>query len=178
LALSLEQRTHLRLLYSLWLQTHQQPIQDLERFRQWLDQSASRKIRQALIPAESEASLTEPGVVHILTAHKAKGLEWDGVLLPLFQFGQAFRSADRELRILMSCLQQGLPYQTLLDTVEEAEEQENVRLVYVALTRARRYLSLTSSREACRPAGIYQNKVSPLFESLYACYREHKGESA
>lgn len=178
LVFSLEQRMQLRLLYNLWQQTHQQPIQDLERFRLWLDQAASRKIKQALIPVESEESLTEPGVVHVLTAHKAKGLEWDGVLLPLFQFGQSFRSADQELRILMRCLQQGLPYQTLLDAHEEAEEQENVRLVYVAITRARRFLSFTSSREANRAAGIYQHKVSPLFESLYACYREQKGESA
>lgn len=170
------QRTELRLLHSLWQQSHQQPEQELEVFRAWLDKAASRKIRQALVPAESEASLTAPGVVHLLTTHKAKGLEWDGVLMPLFQYGQPFRSPDREIRVLLECLQQQVPYQAVLDRQAEAEEQETIRLVYVALTRARRFLSVTTSKEACRAAGVYQAGPTPLFNTLYQCYR-HKESS-
>lgn len=169
-----EQRSKLRLLQNLWLQGAPELFQSVEAFRTWLDQAGQRKIRQALIPLEGQESLTEKGQVHILTAHKAKGLEWDGVLMPLFQYGQPFGGGQYEPRLLLQALQSGEPYQAIVDQVAQEEEHEGIRLVYVGLTRARRFLSLTAAAETYRPAGIYQGGISPLFQSLQQIYREHK----
>ncbi|MGV3522948.1 MAG: ATP-dependent helicase [Candidatus Sericytochromatia bacterium] len=173
-----EQRARLRLLHALWAQAQDTPVQGIEAFQTWLQQAGQKRIRQALIPLAAEENLTTRGVIHLLTAHKAKGLEWDGVLLPLFQFGQAFSGADLELRVLLRALQTGEPYQAVLDSIALEEEQENIRLVYVALTRARRFVSITASQAACRPAGIYQNGLSPLFETLYQLYRNQRPKEA
>lgn len=169
-----EIRSQLRLLHALWLQTQQTPLQSVEAFRHWLDQAGRRKIRQALIPGAAQESLTAPGMVHILTAHKAKGLEWDAVLMPLFQYGSNFKSPDQAVRIQLRSLQTGEPYQALVEQISQEEAQENIRLVYVGLTRARRFLSLTASQEACRAAGIYKSELTPLFSSLQKLYRELK----
>lgn len=172
-----EIRSQLRLLHALWQQTQSTPMQSIEQFRNWLDQAGVRKIRQALIPEALQESLTNSGVVHVLTAHKAKGLEWDAVLMPLFQFGKGFKSADQEVRTLMAALQAGEPYIAVMDQMLEADEAENIRLAYVGMTRARRFLSITASQEACRAAGIYQSELSPLFVSLQQIYRDLKSKA-
>lgn len=169
-----ETRAQLRLLHALWLQTHIVPVQGVDVFRAWLDQAGTRKIRQALIPGAAQDSLTAPGVIHILTAHKAKGLEWDGVMMPLFQFGSRFSGPDRELRTQLRALQRGEPFQALAGQLAREEELETIRLVYVGMTRARRYLSLTASQEACRAAGVYQAEITPLFGTLQRLYKESR----
>jgi DNA helicase-2/ATP-dependent DNA helicase PcrA len=63
--------------------------------------------------------------VQLLTYHRAKGLEFDAVFLP--------RLIDGEL-----------PFRSGRSTADPLEER---RLLYVGLTRARRYLFLTWSRE-------------------------------
>jgi DNA helicase-2/ATP-dependent DNA helicase PcrA len=68
----------------------------------------------------------EEGGVHLLTYHRAKGLEFDAVFLPLLE--------DREL----PGRQAG----------SEEDVAEARRLLYVGITRARRYLALSRSREA------------------------------
>ena len=173
-----ETRSQLRLLHALWLQTHQVPIQSVDVFRSWLDLAGTRKIRQALIPAAAQDSLTAPGVIHVLTAHKAKGLEWDGVMMPLFQYGSRFSGPDRELRVQLRALQTGEPFQALIEQLADEEAQETIRLVYVGMTRARRYLSLTASQEACRAAGIYQSEITPLFTTLQKLYRETRQQAS
>jgi DNA helicase-2/ATP-dependent DNA helicase PcrA len=62
--------------------------------------------------------------VHLLTYHRAKGLEFDAVFLP--------RLDDQEL-----------PSKLARTDADRAEER---RLLYVGMTRARRFLSLTWSR--------------------------------
>ena len=61
--------------------------------------------------------------VNLLTYHRAKGLEWDAVYLPALDEGI-------------------LPIRQAKEDEEVAEER---RLLYVGITRARRYLALSSS---------------------------------
>ena len=70
--------------------------------------------------AEAEASADG---VNLLTYHRAKGLEWDAVYLPALDEGV-------------------LPVRQAKEDEEVAEER---RLLYVGITRARRYLAISSS---------------------------------
>jgi DNA helicase II / ATP-dependent DNA helicase PcrA len=72
--------------------------------------------------ASAEADASTEGV-NLLTFHRAKGLEWDAVCLPALDEGV-------------------LPIRQAKEDDEIAEER---RLLYVGITRARRFLALSSS---------------------------------
>jgi len=84
--------------------------------------------RRTAIEADGEASGVE-----LLTYHRAKGLEWDAVFLPALEEGT-------------------LPIRQATEPAELAEER---RLLYVGITRARRYLWLSwaTSRTAASGRG-------------------------
>lgn len=170
-------RSQLLLLQSLWEQHSQGQPAGLVAFQRWLKQSGQRRIRQTLIPVGGQERFSARGTVHILTAHKAKGLEWDAVLMPLFQYGQPQGPGEHEARLLLGALQAQQPVQAVREQVSAAETAEALRLVYVGLTRARRFLCLTTAKPPCRPAGIYRGGISPVFESLQTFYREQKAQA-
>jgi DNA helicase-2/ATP-dependent DNA helicase PcrA len=83
----------------------------------------------------AEAAASSDGV-NLLTYHRAKGLEWDAVYLPALDEGL-------------------LPIRQAKEADEVAEER---RLLYVGITRARRFLALSSSS---RKPSRFLEELSP-----------------
>jgi ATP-dependent exoDNAse (exonuclease V) beta subunit len=112
----------------------------------------------------------EGGGVQLMTVHKAKGLEFPVVILADLtakltgpQGGDRYSDAERHL-----CAQRLLwcaPWE-LVDAAEEearADEEEALRIAYVAATRARDLLVVAAIGEEERQGGW----LSPLHEALY-----------
>ena len=112
----------------------------------------------------------EGGGVQLMTVHKAKGLEFPVVILADLtcnlrgpQGGDRYSDAERRL-----CAQRLLwcaPWE-LLDAAEDearADEEEALRVAYVAATRARDLLVVAALGEEDRQGGW----LSPLHEALY-----------
>ena len=89
-------------------------------------------------PSSAEATLEE-NAVHILTVHAAKGLEFDAVFLAGLEQGR-FPLSDRPDLI-------DLPESLIRDILPSGDYhiQEERRLFYVGMTRARKELHLSSS---------------------------------
>jgi ATP-dependent exoDNAse (exonuclease V) beta subunit len=105
-------------------------------------------------PREPEAELEAGDAVALLSVHQAKGLEWPVVVVPDLSArprGDSSRAAwDGEGRLAMAYLdlasEESLPGEALRRLREEerrAAAAESLRLLYVALTRARDYLVLS-----------------------------------
>ncbi|HEY8069036.1 MAG TPA: UvrD-helicase domain-containing protein [Burkholderiales bacterium] len=115
-----------------------------------------------------------PGAVEIMTVHKAKGLEWDTVIVP--GLDRAPRSGERKLfdfkslaenRLLLAPINEagsdGDPlYEYVRNLNKEAEDIEAGRLFYVAATRARSRLHLL----ACAKPGEAGGPKAPSKRSL------------
>jgi ATP-dependent exoDNAse (exonuclease V) beta subunit len=121
---------------------------------------------------QSEAPILEQegGGVQLMTVHKAKGLEFPVVILADLtakltgpQGADRYTDPDRKL-----CAQRLLwcaPWE-LLDATEEearADEEEALRVAYVAATRARDLLVVATIGEQEREGGW----LSPLHDALY-----------
>jgi DNA helicase II / ATP-dependent DNA helicase PcrA len=136
----------------------------LSGFLGWLREAEAR---DGLAPRPEDA---EPGTVQILTVHGSKGLEWDLVVVPRFTEGElpgrpnegytgwlSFGSLPYEFRgdageLPDFAWREATDRKQLLElrdefkaAEQERSEQEERRLAYVAVTRARHSLLVTSS---------------------------------
>lgn len=153
----------------------------LNAFLDWLEQVD----RQEDVAARQEP--VEPGTVQLLTVHGAKGLEWDYVAIPRWsdselpksprsnlawlEFGQLpwkFRGDANHLPQL-SLIDETEPkavddhINAFKDEVKQHQLREERRIAYVAVTRPKNELLLTSSVWS---SGVRPLKLSPLLVEI------------
>jgi ATP-dependent exoDNAse (exonuclease V) beta subunit len=107
--------------------------------------------------------------VQLMTVHKAKGLEFPVVILAdltakLTGPQGADRYTDPDRRLCAQRLLWCAPWELIDATAEEAraDEEEAIRVAYVASTRARDLLVVSALGEEERPGWL-----SPLYDALY-----------
>ncbi len=123
-----------------------------------------------------------------MTIHKAKGLEFDAVFLPgldgkpklgdrrLFRQQDVSLDDGQRYSLLAPLKPSGLDQPTLYDYLglleKEAQDSEAQRLLYVAMTRARRFLRLSAvvginkNGTLTRAAGSFMTLMHERFEAL------------
>ena len=142
--------------------------------------------RLADLYAESEGADTD---VQLLTIHKAKGLEWDVVIVPgLERKPQGDRSAllnwmeldggETGGRIMLAPIyrrgEQADPLNVWLSSARRARERaERKRLFYVACTRARQELHLFASLDLDARGGLANPAAGSLLEACWPAAEPH-----
>jgi DNA helicase II / ATP-dependent DNA helicase PcrA len=139
----------------------------------------------------SESRYTASGQVTIITMHKAKGLDWDYVFIPFLsdkipgqlwtpqgaKFLGDFTLAEvARAKIRAHLHQQSLPTpKAAWDLANYLKQGEDLRLLYVAITRAKKLLWLAAEKEAPflwnrfnwqQGDRFQESKPSPLFTAL------------
>ena len=97
---------------------------------------------------ESDLILGEEQVV-IITVHKAKGLEFENVIIP-------------------ECVQEIYPSWSSKTPQAVAED---ARLLYVALTRAKKRLYITTHASSANKGGMFFRKPSPFLDCIQKYFR-------
>jgi ATP-dependent exoDNAse (exonuclease V) beta subunit len=149
-------------------------LQDADVFLQLLDQVAADQPDDLLEMLNDRLDRLYAGShnapVQLMTIHKAKGLEFDAVFLPGLQGAPArdqgglFRHRDIPMdtgtngSLLAPTKPSGSQLPSLFDYLglleTEAQACEAQRLLYVAMTRARRYLELSAVVEFKKDGGV------------------------
>jgi len=138
---------------------------------------------------ESEERYTRTGQLTIITMHKAKGLDWDYVFLPFLhenlipgkswvlpqsQFLGNFTLSEVARAQIRTALHHG---SANIPNAKQAWEQANhlkiaeeYRLLYVAMTRAKRLLWISAAHKApftwSKPENLQDQAPCPVFKSL------------
>jgi DNA helicase-2/ATP-dependent DNA helicase PcrA len=157
---NIEEKAVARLLHQMWLRS-KPGIKNLNDFYAWLLKHANSKIKQELL-FEEEENFSSPGIIHILTVHKAKGLQWDAVFLPNYSKwdykDESWKGPHekKDIRSVIFSLLENIPRNQVRQQLAAEEVKEGRRVAYVGLTRPRKYLYISYARE-----GLNQKKNDP-----------------
>ena len=137
---------------------------------------------------DAEERYTRPGQLTVITMHKAKGLDWDYVFIPFLQeqtipgsqwippqgkFLGDFTLAEVARAQIRASLHQQFPLPSIDTAWERAKNlktAEEFRLLYVAMTRAKRLLWLSAARKAPftwnKPENLQDREPCPVLPAL------------
>jgi len=143
---------------------------------------------EAVDTEDSEARYTRPGQLTIITMHKAKGLDWDCVFIPFLhentipgnlrvlpqaQFLGDFTVAEVARAQIRAALHEQFPLPDVATAWEQAKQlktAEEFRLLYVAITRAKRLLWISAAQKApftwSKPENLENSRPCPVFSAL------------
>lgn len=158
---------------------------------------------RAVETEDTESQYTRPGQLTLMTMHKAKGLDWDAVFLPFLQQrnipGEAWVplqmkflgdfSLDEVARAQLRAHTHAVYTQdrkpdpipnleTAWQKASNLKRAEEFRLLYVAMTRAKRLLWMSAARQAPftwhKPENLQDAGASGLFMALRKAYSNHQ----
>ena len=137
---------------------------------------------------DTEERYTRPGQLTVITMHKAKGLDWDYVFIPFLheqtipgsqwvppqaQFLGDFTLAEVARAQIRASLHNQFPLPSIVTAWERAKNlktAEEFRLLYVAMTRAKRLLWLSAARKAPftwnKPENLQDRAPCPVLPAL------------
>ncbi len=143
---------------------------------------------EAVETDDTEERYTRPGQLTIITMHKAKGLDWDYVFIPFLheqtipgsqwippqaQFLGDFTLAAIARAQIRASLHNQFPLPTLnvaWDRAKDLKTAEEFRLLYVAMTRAKRLLWLSAAQKAPftwnKPENLQDREPCPVLPAL------------
>lgn len=154
--------------------------------------------RRALNVVRDDAGYEpKPGRISLTTQHSGKGLEWDAVFLvgidgmwipgsldaPFlgvhdFLGGDPNAEATAQLSYLMSEEAGIYPNRTATESAHIEVICERLRLLYVGVTRARRYLHISRSRATRRQNREREAEPATVLGVLYRYLQEKNGDGA
>ena len=150
---------------------------------------------RAVEAEDTESQYTRPGQLTIMTMHKAKGLDWDAVFLPflhrrlipgetwipaqmqflgnfsLDEVARAQLRAHTHAVYAQDAKPEPIPdIETAWQQASNLKKAEEYRLLYVAMTRAKKLLWMSAARQApftwSKPDNLQDAEASPAFVAL------------
>jgi ATP-dependent exoDNAse (exonuclease V) beta subunit len=136
------------------------------------------ELLRANFTAEREAGVPRTDAIQLITCQKAKGLEWDAVIVPFFSRQIHTGDEDFPRLIVNSQTQEAMVAFSksevavgAKDALKRARVQEMERLLYVALTRARHTLVIAADREL-----FAKKRRDTHSDSLTVWFRSEEGQ--
>ncbi|NEQ52406.1 MAG: DNA helicase UvrD, partial [Leptolyngbya sp. SIO3F4] len=159
-----------------------------------LQEIVSAERFDAIEAEDTEAQYTRPGQLTIITMHKAKGLDWDAVFLPFLHAklipGDSWVPPQTEFlgtvslpdvaRAQIRAHVHGnadIPdIPTAWHCANDLKKAEEFRLLYVAMTRAKRLLWMSAAKQApfawSNPDNLQDGEPCPVLPALGRFMRE------